>query len=525
MGAFFHPGAPTADIGCGSGRNVAWLLEQKFPAIGYDASQEALRHARASYRGMVLGQSSLPDLATIPSAEYGNVLCTALMHVGREHLITAVLNLARVLRDGGRLVLTLQGSRGAQQGEANGRIFPEIPRGRLTLLLEAAGLHVIDTQTQTDMVVPEVEWTVLLAEKGRQQVSRGLERLQSVLVQDQKTATYKYALIRALCSISRTEPHTVRWDRDKVLVPMRSIAVRWLTYYWPLLAPNDRLVAQLRGEAKPGGKPLAFRKTVAALVTQYSAGGRLAFLQDLEQNPDRFIDTLVVFRDTIKRGPVEFAGTKANRLFQYVPRCPQVLSPDPFDDRLGWVEVPESIWLDISRFNHWIEESLILRWAQLTAEMNGDPRATGEFLQLLLDEPEDERTTAEVREVLLHLGHPLTCVWSGKTLEESFHVDHVIPYSAWGNNDWWNMLPSRSSINLQKSDSLPTQALLVERRECIVGYWREYFRRMPERFGRQVRRGLGISVGHTGWERVAFAGLQETVERVALVRGLARWAP
>lgn len=525
MLAFFHPGAPTADIGCGSGRDVAWLLEQKYPSVGYDASEEMLRQARAHYPGIVLGRSALPDLVEIPSNEYDNVLCAAtLMHVGREHLITAVLSLARILRDEGRLVLSYRSSRSSREREADGRLFTEIPPGRLTLLLEAAGLRVTETQTQPDAVRPEIRWNVVLAEKGQLQVSRGLERVQSVLVQDRKFATYKFALVRALCSISRMEPHVVRWDQGRVLVPMRSIALRWLTYYWPLLT-SDRYIAQRRGEGPEGPKQLAFRPAVARLAARYAAGGRFAMLQELEQHPDQFLDTLGMFRDTIRDGPVRHAGSEANPIFRYVRHCSRALTPDPFDDRLGWVEVPELVWLDISRFNHWIEDSLILRWAQLTAEMNGDPRAVGEYLPLLLDEPVDQRTTVEVRDLLLAMDHPITCVWSGKLLSERFHVDHVIPYSAWGNNDWWNMMPSLPTLNMKKSDALPTQALLLDRRECIVGYWREYFRRMPDRFGRQVSRGLGISVGHTGWERVAFAGLQEAVERVAMTRGLSRWSP
>ncbi len=35
---FFHPGAPTADIGCGSGRDTAWLVANGYPAVGYDVS-------------------------------------------------------------------------------------------------------------------------------------------------------------------------------------------------------------------------------------------------------------------------------------------------------------------------------------------------------------------------------------------------------------------------------------------------------------------------------------------------------
>ena len=47
--AFFHPGQLTADLGCGSGRDVDWLNRHGFPAIGYDASPAMLAEARAAY--------------------------------------------------------------------------------------------------------------------------------------------------------------------------------------------------------------------------------------------------------------------------------------------------------------------------------------------------------------------------------------------------------------------------------------------------------------------------------------------
>jgi SAM-dependent methyltransferase len=34
---FFRPGL-TADIGCGSGRDAAWLAANGFPTVGYDPS-------------------------------------------------------------------------------------------------------------------------------------------------------------------------------------------------------------------------------------------------------------------------------------------------------------------------------------------------------------------------------------------------------------------------------------------------------------------------------------------------------
>jgi SAM-dependent methyltransferase len=104
--AWFHAGAATADIGCGSGRDVAWLTDHGFAAVGYDASPAMLAEARAAYPTIDVRTGALPDLATIPDDTYANILCAAtLMHVPRTDIITAVLNLARILRPAGRMIL------------------------------------------------------------------------------------------------------------------------------------------------------------------------------------------------------------------------------------------------------------------------------------------------------------------------------------------------------------------------------------------------------------------------------------
>ena len=46
---FFIKGGKTADIGCGSGREVGWLDANGFPAEGFDASDGLLAQARSRY--------------------------------------------------------------------------------------------------------------------------------------------------------------------------------------------------------------------------------------------------------------------------------------------------------------------------------------------------------------------------------------------------------------------------------------------------------------------------------------------
>ncbi len=524
--SFFYPGRPTADIGCGAGRDVAWLREQGFPVVGYDASSGMLEQARAAYPEIEVRQAALPDLAEIPDESYDNVQCVAtLMHLHREDIITAVLSLARILKPEGRLLISFRASRSEEEREPDGRLFTLIHPGKMTLLLESAGLQVVRTEEQPDGTRPDVHWHVLLAEKSPLNVARGLDRIQSVLVQDRKTATYKLALLRGLCDISRAESHLVKWGSGEVYVPLWSLAIRWLIYYWPLVN-HTPFIAQMHGERPGSTRLIAFRRTIQELAQTFSPSGLYALLKAIEEKPLQYRPYLQVIATTIRVGPVYFAGTGGPSVFHYCKRIDAGEAPEGLESALGYVAVPEPIWLDISRFDHWITDSIVVRWAQLTADLNrGTPME--QYIPLLLSTPAAERDTQEVRNLLRSLGQSVECAWSGKRLATvaDLQVDHIIPYSAWGNNDLWNLLPSAKQLNLDKRDHLPTRRLLLARRDTIIHYWQLYRTHWEARFDTQLSRALEYAPNRHGWETRAFAGLQETVERIAASRGLARWEP
>jgi len=64
----FKEGGATADIGCGSGREVAWLNANGYPAVGYDASAGLLEAAREQHPGLSFRQALLPELVGIAEA-------------------------------------------------------------------------------------------------------------------------------------------------------------------------------------------------------------------------------------------------------------------------------------------------------------------------------------------------------------------------------------------------------------------------------------------------------------------------
>jgi acyl-CoA thioesterase len=62
-------------------------------------------------------------------------------------------------------------------------------------------------------------------------------------------------------------------------------------------------------------------------------------------------------------------------------------------------------------------------------------------------------------------------VWTAKLLEKKCDIDHSMPFARWPNNDLWNLLPTDSPINNQKSDRLPSELKLKAAKERIQHWW------------------------------------------------------
>ena len=121
---FFIKGGMTADIGCGSGREVAWLNANGFPAKGFDASEGLLAEARTRYPLFEFAHAELPDLGSITANTYDNVLCeTVIMHLPPEQISEAVSQLFGLLIPGGVLALSWRITEDDSRRDDHGRLY------------------------------------------------------------------------------------------------------------------------------------------------------------------------------------------------------------------------------------------------------------------------------------------------------------------------------------------------------------------------------------------------------------------
>ena len=120
---YFKAGV-TADIGCGSGRDAAWLSKNGFEVSGFDVSQGLLSEARKLHPGILFRWSSLPELKEITSGSFQNVLCeTVIMHLELSQIPLAVKRLRDILCKGGIMYLSWRVTVQQPERDAAGRLY------------------------------------------------------------------------------------------------------------------------------------------------------------------------------------------------------------------------------------------------------------------------------------------------------------------------------------------------------------------------------------------------------------------
>jgi SAM-dependent methyltransferase len=136
---FFVKGGVTADIGCGSGREVAWLNANGFRAMGFDASEGLLAEARARYPGLDFAFAQLPNLRGIAADACDNLLCeTVIMHLYRAQIAPSVRRMLEIVKPGGIFYLSWRVTHGADQRDKHDRLYVAFDSSLVTAELSGA---------------------------------------------------------------------------------------------------------------------------------------------------------------------------------------------------------------------------------------------------------------------------------------------------------------------------------------------------------------------------------------------------
>ncbi|RDG29281.1 methyltransferase domain-containing protein [Oceanispirochaeta sp. M1] len=524
----FPPRSKILDMGSGSGRDVKSLLDQDYDAYGIDASIELVKLAKLSLLDQSdrIQEGSLPDNlpADIQEDDWDGILCSAVFqHIPDNHLFDSTFTIHRLLRMGGRLLLTIPIAYPDINNDRDpkGRLFRIRPVEEYIFLFERIGFELISQEERSDSLNrDQLSWGELLFQKKNLNGIRAIDKIESFIREDAKVSSYKFALLRALGETASTSARMASWQSDgTVHIPIEPIIHKWIEYYWPLLLTDDgKRIYQ--GQKIEGKKDITFRTELESLIQYWEekGDGWRKFKGSLERESFTEIEQRL-YQETVKKirtallnGPVKYMGN--------------IKTGPVFENHKKEIGLPADLWSEFSMMGRWFEDSLMLRWAEFCANISNQPEGVNSSLILsrMLSMNETARNVSLSKSIYDRLEQKteLHCVWSDTRLS-SYDLDHAIPYSLWRNNALWNLFPADKKVNNSKRDKLPERLFLKSRESRIRGYWDMCYETEPLLFEKELKSLTGNSNFSKKISLDIFRQFCEQVEVLALQNVVERW--
>ena len=490
--------ATILDVGAGSGRDAAWLASRGHQVIAVEPSCDMRRQAERfhSKSAFTLVADRLPDIkkTSRSGVSFDLILLNAVwMFIPETERERSFRKLIALLKPRGVIAISFRTPCERHRGMYPVSV-PEIEK-----LALGHGAYVELTKKSGDFLGrPDVEWhqiIVRLPDDG----TGALPLIRRIVLLDDKSSTYKLALLRPLCRVASISPGLARESGSgQVTIPLGAVALSWVQLYLPLLnadmpqnprnrfggqyigfansaldklVPNPQEIVQLR----PGASLYADRGKNLTSSLQHAAA-------TIEKMPVRYLyypDGQQIFTVTRRR-------FKVGRSI--------ILNEDYFSE-FGEMTVPAHLWRALQRYSIWIEPALVEEWIRLIRRYaDRQDRPLNELeLRRLMRPYEPERNQGEVRSRALKLlrTQSIYCVWTGKKLDaKGMHIDHCLPWAAWPCDDLWNLMPANKTSNLSKKDHLPDNITIREAQDRIMTWWDDAYRReeaTSERFLLEAR--------------------------------------
>lgn len=489
------------DVGAGSGRDAAWFASRGHDVVAVEPSarmreQARIRHGSSSIRWL---DDRLPALEKVLQSKcsFDLVWVSAVWHhVPAGQRARAFRKLVSVLSPGGSMMVSLR-----QGAPAPGRPMQPASSAEIERLARRHGLQVVRVQASSDASRRAgVSWEVLwlqLPDDG----TGALPLLRHVVFNDQRSSTYKLALLRTLLRIADSAAGFARSGRDDnhVDLPLGLVALFWIRSFRPLI---EQGLPQRpgRNSKRLGFVQEGFHGLMSRSPFDLRVGQRFS-----DQDAENLIRALADAANCIVRMPANYITYPGSdqRLFPCgragaVRMEGQVSIDERFLWSFGSFAVPRNLWQAMGRYASWLEPAVLNEWIRqmrvYERKLHGDVISWDSHwkaLQWLA--PEHDTAIARRRAEKLRECTSLYCVWTGKSLVGAYDIDHCFPFAAWPCNDLWNLLPSNRLINNSKSSRLPSLDALEFARERLLDWWNSAYlqdTRLKETFEDEARSAL-----------------------------------
>lgn len=475
-------GDKVLDVGAGIGRDSKWFAEQGCSVIALEPAK-SMREQGLRYTGNQVQwlEDTLPELTRVQSLgmRFNVILLSAVwMHIAPSYRARAFRKLSNLLAPNGCLVVSLR-----HGSFSDGREGYSCSSDELAQFAKDACLHTrLVTEIEPDALKRgAIQWQTVvmsLPDDG----SGDLNKVRHIIVNDSKSSTYKLALLRVLLRIADAHSGCIM-DRtdEEVSIPLGLVALYWIKAYKRLIDVGN---IQQNSNTKKG---LAFITEDGWEQLKHLSADDLAigavFYNEEAQALQKAMQAAI---KTMKDGPIKFIysgslDAKKNEFSTLPPEKRRkiessIVLDSTFFESFGSFVLKQNLWECFRLYYSWIEPLVVNQWISEMQrfEANRENNITLQTYHdclIWLDKKHDTNRVRSKIESLRAEGHSIQCVWGKTKLDREYHVDHCLPFTYWPNNDHWNLLPSSTSLNLKKSDRMPSQHRLDESKSTILDWW------------------------------------------------------
>ena len=472
-----NPGT-ACDIGAGTGRDANWLAERGWEVVAVEPSALKVRAKEASHSRVSWIDDALPNLRQLRSLghRFDFILLNAVwQHVRISQRERVFRILCELLNPAGLLVISVR--KGEDESENLAREFHPVSSSELMRLGDRHAVgHRAQYLNQRDRTKQHVKWDWQIFEMPDDGTGN-LPLLRHIIVNDNKSSSYKLGLLRTLVKLAETAPGVVIKRTDEyVEVPFGAVGLYWIKLFHPLILQRD-----LRQH--PGKTGYGFAKDAFYSLEHISPNDlSLGFRFDVDR-ADMVRKAIADACRNIQQMPAHFItypGCANKQVFECSfssvrKHTGAVMLSKEFLRDFGTFRIPALLWQTLGQFACWLDPAIIREWRQLIISWQDNGRldaADDHAFEWAASQRETLAVTSRARQIR-NDGFPLTCIWSAKRLgpRSRLEIDHCFPWSRWPNNDLWNLLPTSADINQKKSDRLPAAETLADAQQRIVRWW------------------------------------------------------
>jgi len=145
---YVKPGATILDLGCGSGRDSHYFIEQGYNLVAVDGSPQLCQKASAYIKQEVICETF--NQLSFSNQFDGIWACSSILHVSLKELPAIFKKIEQALKEEGYLYASFK--YGQSSGERNGRIFTNFTEESFkTFFKQIEGFEIIEIQVTEDV--------------------------------------------------------------------------------------------------------------------------------------------------------------------------------------------------------------------------------------------------------------------------------------------------------------------------------------------------------------------------------------